>query len=584
MSWPLIEKIKRQLNQEIGAVRKAPGSALPVALMYPNTYSLGMSNLGFQTIYHHLNIRKDVICERFFLPDKHDLAEYERTKTPLFSYEHQLPLGNFAIVGVAISFELDYIHFLKMLEMGKIPLLAGERDKGHPLVIVGGPTATFNPEPLADFVDAFIIGEGEETIQRVVDCYQQWQATDEAKSDLLHKLASLPGVYIPSLYEVTYDHDGLINDFAANNGAPETIFRCWVESLDAYPAYSYILTPHTEFGDMFLVEIARGCGRHCRFCMAGYCYRKPRNRSLANVLETAKMGLQYRTKIGLVGAAISDYPEIDQLCTDLMNLGAKISVASLRADSLTEPLVEALAFSGHKTLTLAPEAGSERMRKIINKDITETDIIRSVKMAREHGIPNIKLYFMIGFAVEREEDVEAIVELAVKLHDLITGDGHPAGTITLSVNPFIPKPFTPFQRQAMAEQKEIEQKMDYITRQLKKYKRIEVIAESPKWSMVQAALARGDRRLGPVLVSVLRDGGGFGAWKKAFPKHRLTMEFYNHRERLPAERLPWQHLDMGVEEAYFEQELQKAQQEELTPRCPPGPCLRCGVCGKGGTG
>lgn len=584
MSWPLMEKVKRQLNQEIGAVVKAPGSALPVALMYPNIYGLGMSNLGFQTIYQHLNMRADVMCERFFLPGRHDAAEYIRTKTALFSYEHQLPLQSFAIVGAAISFELDYINFLKMLELGKLPLTAAQRDERHPLVIAGGPAVTFNPEPLADFVDAFIIGEGEETIQRLVECYQDWRAADEAKACLLRRLAALPGVYVPALYTATYDHNGLITGFTAHGGAPEKITRCRVEPLDAYPAYSYILTPDTEFGDMFLVEIARGCGRHCRFCMAGYCYRKPRYRSLDKIMETVKKGLPYRNKVGLVGAAISDYPAIDQLCASLMSLGLKISVASLRADSLTEPLVDALARSGHKTITLAPEAGSERMRRVINKGITELDILRAVKLARSYGIPHVKLYFMIGFAGERAEDIEAIVGLALTLRDLLAGDGRPAGNITLSINPLIPKPFTPFQRQAMAGQQEIEQKMDYVRQRLKKYKHIAVIAESPKWSMIQAALARGDRRLGPVLLSALREGGGLGAWRKAFGEHKLTMDFYNYRVRLPAEHLPWQHLDIGVEEAYLVQEAWKAEQEEATPPCPPEPCMRCGACGKGGPG
>mgnify|MGYP000881334797 FL=1 len=582
MSWPLIEKVKRQLNREIGTVYKAPGSALPVALLYPNTYSLGMSNLGFLTIYHHLNLRSDVMCERFFLPDHHDLAEYTRTNSTLFSYEHQLPLAGFSVVGAALSFELDYVNFLKMLALGKIPLPAAERDESHPLVIAGGPAATFNPEPLADFVDAFIIGEGEETVQRVIDAYQAWRAAGEAKSGLRSRLAALPGVYVPALYEVTYDSRGVISGFTPQEGAPAKIRRCWVKALDAYPAYSCILTPDTEFGSMFLVEITRGCGRHCRFCMAGYCYRKPRHRSLEQILETIKLGLPYRKKFGLVGAAVSDYPAIDELCEALMKLDVQISVASLRADSLTESLVAALARSGHKTITLAPEAGSERLRRVINKGVTEGDIIRAVKLARDHGIGNVKLYFIIGFAQERAEDIEGIVSLTVLLHDLMAADGRRAGKITLRINPFIPKPFTPFERQAMAGQKEIEQKTDYIAKQLKKYKNVELIFESPKWAMVQAALARGDRRLGPVLLAVLNGGGGIAAWKRAFSARNLSMDFFGRRTRPAGEYLPWQHLDMGMDPAYLAAEAEKAGREEPTPPCPSGPCLRCGVCATGG--
>ena len=582
MSWQLVEKMRKQLVRETGTVIKAPGSALPVVLVYPNTYSLGMSNLGFLTIYHHLNLRHDVMCERAFLPEKQDVLEFERTKTTLFSCENQRPLHSFAILGVALSFELDYINFLKILELGGIPLLAKQRDEGYPLIVAGGPTATFNPEPLADFVDVFVLGEGERTMQSLADCYLIWLKQGTGKADLLRRLAGIEGLYIPSLYTTTYHVDGTVSSFTPQVGAPNEISRKWIEQLDDYPAFSYITTPDTEFKDMFLVEIARGCGRHCRFCMAGYCYRKPRNRSLDQILEIARFGLKYRKKIGLVGSAISDYPEIDQLCTALMAMGAKISVASLRADSLTEMLVSALAQSGHKTITLAPEAGSERMRRVINKGIHEADLVNAVQMARNKGIRHVKLYYMVGFTEERDEDIEAIVQQALNLRQLLNTDGHPLGMITLSINPFIPKPFTPFQWHAMAGLKEIEQKLHYIGSSLRKYKNIEVITESPKWSVIQGVLARGDRRLGAVILSAMRAGGAFGAWKKAFTEHELSIDFYNYRKRPVTEHLPWQHLGMGVDAAYFVSEAEKAQREELTLPCPTGQCVRCGVCGSGG--
>lgn len=581
VSWQLIQKTRKQVERETGTVIKPPGSALPVALVYPNTYSLAMSNLGFLTIYHHLNLRYDVMCERAFLPDKQDILEFERTKTALFSYENQLPLNNFAILGVALSFELDYINFLKILELSGIPLLAAQRSEGYPLIVAGGPTATFNPEPLAEFVDVFVLGEGEQTMSSLVDCYQTWLKDGGVKADLLNKLANIPGLYVPSLYTVKYYPDGIVRSVTAQTVMPALI-RKSIECLDNYPAYSYVMTPDTEFKDMFLLEISRGCGRHCRFCMAGYCYRKPRYRSLTKVLELAHLGLKYRHKIGLVGAAISDYPEIDQLCTALMEMGAKISVASLRADSLTETLVSSLAKSGHRTITLAPEAGSERMRRVINKGISEEDIIQAVQMARKKGIPHVKLYYMVGFTEERDEDIEAIVQQAIKLRQLIDNDGHPSGMITLSINPFIPKPFTPFQWDAMANLKEIEQKFRYIDTSLRKYKNVEVITESPKWSLIQGALARGDRRIGAVILSAMRLGGGHGAWRKAFAEHDLSLDFYNHRKRLTTEQLPWQHLGMGVGAAYFISEAQKAQQEIMTSPCPLGPCTRCGVCKTGG--
>ena len=574
MTWKLEENLRRKLQKEEGYYIFPPGARSRFALVYPNSYHVGMSNLGLHIIYDILNRRRDTACERFFLPEKREMAEYERTRTPLLSLETQTPLNEFSVVGFIVSFEMDYFHVLDILAAGRVPFIASERGEHDPIVVAGGPCATFNPEPLALFVDAFIIGEGEETIERFMDAFYAAIAEKCSRPELLRRLAGSPGVYVPSLYTPVYAETGEITALQPAKGTPVQVDRQWVKNLDEYPAHTVIVTPDTEF-DLYLIETARGCGRHCRFCMAGYCFRRPRIRSRKVLKDEILAAQPYQKRIGLMGAAISDYPEIDELCGDILEAGLPMSVASFRVDSVTAALMDSLIRSGMKTLTMAPEAGSDRMRASINKGITEEHLWRALDMGIAAGLRHYRLYLMIGLPGETAEDIEAIVSLAIRLKEYLENKGN-KGTLTLSVNPFVPKPFTPFQWLPMMDKSTVEAELRQLRQGLKRHRGIEILTESLKSAYTQGVLARGDRRLGAALKTA-HEMGGAGAFFRAMKACALTAEFYLYRERSKDEVFPWDVLDMGIERRYLWEELQKAQRGMATPACFDG-CRRCGVC------
>ncbi|MDD4600262.1 MAG: TIGR03960 family B12-binding radical SAM protein [Negativicutes bacterium] len=575
MSWHLKEKLQHILAQESGTTIFAPGARNRFAFVYPNTYHVGMSNLGLHIIYQQINSRGDTACERVFLPEKKIEQEYVRTNTPLMSIENQLPLYEFPLIGFALSFEMDYFNMLTILKLGKVTLLSSERSADDPIIIAGGPCATFNPEPIADFIDVFVIGEGEEVIHDLLTTYYNCKRQGMTREQLLLMLANIAGLYVPRFYQPVYNDNGSLQEMRLLTNVPKKIRRRWVADLDQYQAHSVIVTSHTEFKNMFLIEVARGCGRHCRFCMAGYCFREPRVHSLANIEQAILKAKKYRAKVGLMGAAISDYPEIDKLCTLILDHGMGLSVASLRADSLTQGLVDGLVKSGQKTITLAPEAGSIRMRRVINKTITDEDIFNSVEMAIKAGIPNIRLYIMVGLPFEEQQDIEAILSMADKIKAHMEKLGS-KGKLTLSVNPFIPKPFTPFQWMPMAPAADVEAKFKYLAAHFKIRKGMELLLESTKESYIQGVLARGDRRLSPVLLEA-HNNGGSKAFKKSMKSHSLQENFYLSGNRETDELLPWQHLDMAFHPDYLIHELDKAHQEIFTLPCVKG-CTRCGIC------
>lgn len=569
----LIDRLQELYKDEDSRVTVNPHAGQKVAIVYPNTYFVGMSNLGLHIIYEEINLRNDSVCERIFLPEKKELEAYDKTKTPLMSVETQRPMHQFDVVAFDVTFEMDYFHIPLMLRHGRVPIMGKDRTEFDPIVIAGGPCATFNPEPFADFIDAFIIGEGEGIVSRVLDIIRDGKMEGLDRHAILRQLADVSGVYVPSLYVPIYNEDGEFKGYDIAEGVPKTIKRHF-EMLTS-GGETVVATNYTEFGAMYIIEVARGCGRHCRFCMAGYCFRVPRVRPLNILKEGVERAEKLGKKVGLMGAAISDYPEVDELVNYIRSKDMRYSCASLRADSLTQAVVDGLADSGQKTITIAPETGSERLRRVINKGISEEHLQNAATLSAKSGIQHMRLYIMIGLPTETNEDIEAIVGLAERTQAHMEKVGC-KGRLTLSINPFIPKPFTPFQWMAMDNQKAVEKKLQYIKKALQKNRRIEVLVESPKEAYIQGVLARGDRRLGAVIAACAADRGS-KSFKSEMKAAGLDMDNMNYRERSFDEFLPWSHLDMGMQEGYLEMEWKRSIDEAYTPPCAAG-CKRCGVC------
>ncbi len=575
MSRKLIQKARQRLAAESGCRSNPWGGRMSVALVYPNTYRQAMSNLGFLTVYHQINQRPDTLCERFFLPDSEELAEHRKTGYPLFSLESGRFLSEFDVVAFSVCFENDYLNLPTLFELGRLPLLAEERGEESPLLLCGGVCAFLNPEPLAEIMDVFAVGEAEVILPPFLAALAT--AGGESRSALLRQLVALPGLYVPSLYRVDYEEDGTVHAYRPLGDAPPRVARQWVADLDATASRSFVLTEETEFSDMALTEISRGCSRGCRFCAAGFLYLPPRERSLDNLLDQVEEGLCHRNKVGLVSAAVSDYSRIDELNQAILSRDAKISVASLRIDSLNAAAVAALKESGHRTVALAPEAGSQRLRQLINKGLDEKQILAAARLLADGGILNLKLYFLLGLPTETDEDIDELLDLTRRLREVwVEGQKKLGrlGTLTLSINPFIPKPFTPLQWAAMDSEKNLSRKFRLIRSAIARMANTEVIFESVRASTLQAFLSRGDRRIGRALP-LLAAGKNLAA---ACRHLDIDPAFYVTRTRQQGERFPWEILDSGVSRDYLWHEYQRGQAGTFTPRCRSG-CRRCGVCG-----
>lgn len=568
-----MDRLQELYENEDSRITINPHSSQRVALVYPNTYFVGMSNLGLHIIYKEINDQPDSVCERIFLPEKKELEVYDKTKTPFMSVETQRPMHQFDVVAFDVTFEMDYFHIPLMLKQGRVPIMSTDRTDFDPIVIAGGPCATFNPEPFADFIDACIIGEGEGLVTAVLNRIREGRSNGESRESIIASLAAIAGVYVPALYTPQFDEDEQFVGYHIAEGAPHTIYRHFQPLTSG--GETVIATDFTEFGAMYIIEVARGCGRHCRFCMAGYCFRVPRVRPLDILKKGVDRAESLGKKVGLMGAAISDYPEVDELVTYIRSKGMRYSCASLRADSLTQAVVDGLADSGQKTITIAPETGSERLRRVINKGISEENLRTAAQLSAKSGIQHMRLYIMIGLPTETDEDIDAIIGLAERTQAHMAEVGC-KGRLTLSINPFIPKPFTPFQWMAMEYQKSVEKKLQYIKKSLQKNRRIEVLVESPKEAYIQGVLSRGDRRLGKVIAACAMDKGS-KSFKTEMKAAGLDMDVLNYRERDFNEYLPWSHLNMGLHEGYLESEWQRSMDEAYTPPCMDG-CKRCGVC------
>jgi radical SAM superfamily enzyme YgiQ (UPF0313 family) len=541
------------LAQEQGTIIKQWGGRIPICLVFPNTYHVGMSNLGFQLLYRLLNSLPDVVCERAFLPELSEGRAYEKGIAPLLSLESGRPLARFKIIAFSLPFENDFPHLLSMLQLAKIPLRSLERDARGPLVIAGGAATTLNPEPLAPFVDLFFIGEGEEA---VIEFLRAFREAGDGKEGLLQDACRIEGVYCPALYEPRYDEQGRLREFAPlANSAPTRVRRRWVKDPGLIPSGSAILTPLTEFKEMFLMELNRGCPRRCRFCATRAIYLPFRNRALATLIQEADQGLRQGRRIGLVGSALGDHAGFNELCAYIQAKGGEIAISSLRADVITGERAGLLAAGRLRTVTMAPEAGTERLRQVVAKGLHDEEIFAAVEALASHGLTNLKLYFMIGLPTETWEDCEGIVDLVKRIRHHMGKGGRRVGEITISIAPFVPKAWTPFQWHPFEEIKILKKKLQAIKKGIARVPRARLLHELPKWGYVQTLLSMGDRRVADILLHVLQSQGD---WNAALKNSYINPAFWVYREKEEAELFPWAFIDHGIKKADLWKEYQEA--------------------------
>jgi radical SAM superfamily enzyme YgiQ (UPF0313 family) len=562
-NWPQRERALDLLSKEVGYVRKPHGGRLRVALAFPNTYFVGMSNLGFQTVYKLFNAEPDIVCERVFLPPKTELAAQLASGAPLLTVESQTPVADFDVLAFSVSFEWDYTNVLTLMRLAGLRPRAESRTTRDPLVLIGGAVTFVNPEPLAPFADAIAAGEGEVLIPSLLRAFNG--ASDRA--DLLRLLATERGFYIPSFYDVRYAENGTIEAFVPREGtgAPPVVKKAALKTTEAVdPPATMIFTPDTEFGSRFLVEVVRGCANLCRFCWAGYNYLPVRAFPKDRILQLAEQARAHSNRVGLVSIALCDHPEIEEILTRLSGMGYAISPASLRLDDITPRIVQLLRESGERTITIAPETGSDRLRRVINKTITNDEILASAEMIFAAGIENLKLYFMIGLPTETDDDLVSIRDLVVQLRNIMLahgrGRGH-LGKIVGSVNPLVPKPGTAYQWLPMEDDTLVERKIQRMRSLMAGIDNVYFNIKSERHSFYQALLSLGDRRVAPAIEAAERNGGN---WRAAVAETGVDADFFVFRDRSLDRVLPWDIIDGGMKSDFFRSEFDKSLREEWT--------------------
>jgi len=536
----IMEKIGSLLSKEKGTIYKDPGGKVTICLVYPNTYHIGMSNLGFQGIYTLLNRSPDIVCERAFLPDQEDMNEHIRTGTEILSLESRRSLNRFDIVAFSVSFENDYPHILTILRMAKIPVRAKERGEGHPLLIMGGVCSFFNPEPVAEFFDLCVIGEAEQVLPELMDAHR----ASKNREELYERAKDIEGIYLPKLYRLDYLPDGGMSKREVLGNAPVIIKRRFVKDISKYRLGQSIITPETEFSRMYLMEAMRGCPWNCRFCVAGSVYKPVRKKEVATLKEEIREASSTTGRIGLIAPSLTDYPHTK----DVLSIeGIDFSITSLRASQKSAELIPFL--KGNRSVSIAPEAGTERLRGVIDKKITEENILETSKRILSQGIETLRLYFMVGLPTEDQRDIEGIVSLVKNIRKI----SH-RGNIVLTLSTFVPKPFTPFQWHAMERMETVKDRLKSVKKGLITLKGVKVFHDVPKYAYMQGLFSRGDRRISRVLEGM----EGTDDWRKACASSGIDVEFYLFRQRDLHELLPWDFIDNYITKENLWTEYEKA--------------------------